>query len=62
MQFSADTWHDPATFAINRLPGRSVPLGRGTLDGERGSLHGRDGEHEVDERHEHEHADGDELD
>ena len=34
MQFSADTWHDPATFAINRLPGRSVPLGRGTLDGE----------------------------
>jgi beta-galactosidase len=34
MQFNADTWHDPAAFAINRLAGRSVPLGRRTLDGD----------------------------
>ncbi|HRY09821.1 MAG TPA: glycoside hydrolase family 2 TIM barrel-domain containing protein [Candidatus Nanopelagicales bacterium] len=33
MQFTADTWQDPAIFGINRLPGRSVPLGRPTLDG-----------------------------
>jgi beta-galactosidase len=34
MQFTADTWQDPAAFAIDRLPGRSVPQGRSTLDGE----------------------------
>ena len=34
MQFTPDTWQDPAVFAIDRLPGRSVPLGRSTLHGE----------------------------